>query len=73
VVLFAGAIDDAIGPHIESPLCEGWRRPPQDRDLFVATTSAVVNFLERHGTENGSYLGERTVGGGNASDAATRA
>lgn len=58
VVLFAGAIDDAIGPHIESLLCEGWRRPPPNRDLFVATTSAVVNFLERHGTENGSYLSE---------------
>jgi hypothetical protein len=58
VVLFAGAIDDAIGPHTESPLCEGWRRPPPDRDLLVATTSALVNFLERHGTENGSYLSE---------------
>jgi hypothetical protein len=58
VVLFAGAIDDAIGPHLESSLCEGWRRPPPERDLLVATTSAVVNFLERHGTENGSYLSE---------------
>jgi len=58
VVLFAGAIDDAIGPHLGSSLCEGWRRPPPDRDLLVATTWAVVNFLERHGTENGSYLSE---------------
>jgi hypothetical protein len=59
VVLFAGAIDDAITAHVECPLCDAWRRPPSGRELLVATASAVINFVDRHGTENGSYLSEK--------------
>jgi hypothetical protein len=59
VVLFTGAIDDAITAHVECPLCDTWRRPPPKRELLVATASAVINFVDRHGTENGSYLSEK--------------
>jgi len=59
VVLFTGAIDDAITAHVECPLCDAWRRPPPRCELLVATASAVINFVDRHGTKNGCYLSEK--------------